>query len=41
MMIVMVVFMLMGPHHGFTGHKAPRQAEAPYTQMERMANPDE
>ena len=41
-MIVMIFFLAMGPHHGFSGsHDAtPPSAEAPHMQADRMGRPD-
>jgi hypothetical protein len=42
MMIVMIFFLAMGPHHGFSGSQdaTPPSAEAPHMQADHMGRPD-
>jgi hypothetical protein len=41
MMIVMIFFLAMGPHHGFSGSRdsTPPSAEAPHMQADHMSGP--
>lgn len=43
MMVVMVVLMMAGPHHGFMGPYivSSPQAEAPYMQIDRTGRPEQ
>jgi hypothetical protein len=42
MMIVMIFFLAMGPHHGFSGSQdaTPPRAEAMHMQGDHMGRPD-
>lgn len=43
MMVLMVVLLALGPHHGFMGSRDVRapHADAPYVQTDRTENSDE
>jgi hypothetical protein len=42
MMILMIFFLAMGPHHGFSGSQdaTPPRAEAMHMQADHMGRPD-